>query len=440
MPGKKAKTKINLVLYLAAFYVFIDIATPFNRYAIWDTLHITRLVALTILLLLFTSRSIKLDLDKIGKYLIAFYIVMLISYFLSSYKSYNELERWLSGYWKQLLVFWFVYWSINSEKEIHKFLTFLFVSVGLYQLLSWMDFVAGGSYVYQQGLKRMVGTWSGGGLGAANAWGVTGLMMFPIGMYLVQTELNKKNKLMILFFTILSMASVFASGTRGAVICLVIFLGLYFFKKVFNIKTIIIFLVFAFSLHVYLPEDLKTRYLSVIYEDKVSEVAQSRIAESSAESRMQGMIDGWNLFKMRPVFGWGPGSSAYARLKVNDEMLDKWRSEGRFLQLHNLYGQIISETGLLGATLFILILIYCLKLYRVAYVSTLDIEDEKNDTYKINHWIKCLSILMFSYLIYGYATHSLYGMQWILLFGLSASLGKIYPVVKKNRRYRAVNA
>src|SRR5262249_17003152 len=83
-------------------------------------------------------------------------------------------------------------------------------------------------------------------------------------------------------------------------------------------------------LSVILPEDLQNRYLTLVGSSRGPENAQV-----SANGRLDGFMWGIYVWAQSPLFGYGPASFAY--------------STGRGGQAHNLYGQVLSEMGIVGA-------------------------------------------------------------------------------------------
>lgn len=318
MMKSQSKPEMNLSLYLTILYIFINLTTAYFRFPFLDAISINKILPISILISLFiSSRPLIVEKDsvKLGKLFILLYFSMLVSYSLSDYKSGQFPQVWLSDYWQQVFLFWFIYLSINTKQDVRFFVVSLIILFGIYQILSWRDFLSGGSYVWQQGFKRMMGVWDGGGLGAANAWGSLSLFYFPLGYYLFITSRSKKIKILTAGFLAISVLSVFYSGTRAALVCLAIVILLITYKKVFQFKVILLFAFLAISMHLYLPDELKQRYLGSLYSTGSIDDRYLSIAEDSADSRLQGLIDGWELFTVKPFFGWGPGASPQARTR-----------------------------------------------------------------------------------------------------------------------------
>jgi len=414
----------NIPLLLTGIYIFVNEATIYNRFPVLDSLGINKVLPISILLgfLLHASR-VKTDSssNKFAFLVIVLYFSMLLSFMFSDLKDTFPSQVWLRDYWQRVFLVWFIYLSINEKKDVRFFVILLVVFIGIYQILSWRDFLTGGSYVWQQGFKRMIGVWAGGSLGAANAYGFMGLFYFPLAYYLYLTSSSRKARILILGFLGMSVLSVFFSGTRTAVICLgLVFLAITY-KKIFKFKIILLLAIIGVGIHNFLPDELKQRYLSSLYTtDSIDERALS-IADESASSRLQGLIDGWELFKMSPLFGMGPGSSGLARTFVNEEYRQLFLLNGKYLQLHSLYGQLLAELGILGTVIFLSLCIICLKKLRKV-VKT----DNALDKNELGIVAASLVLVLLAMLTYGLASHNLYKIHWLIVFGLSCGIFKVH--------------
>jgi O-antigen ligase len=144
-------------------------------------------------------------------------------------------------------------------------------------------------------------------------------------------------------------------------------------------------------LAVALPEDLQNRYLTLIDSDY-----GPRNAEVSASGRLAGFVEGIAAWQRSPLLGHGPAAFAMAT--------------GREGQAHNLYGQTLSEVGLLGA-LALCGLLYCFwrntveaRRLRKALPSTTP------PFAALVSWAVGLTVVLL--LLMGWAGHNLYRYNW----------------------------
>jgi O-antigen ligase len=141
-------------------------------------------------------------------------------------------------------------------------------------------------------------------------------------------------KWMMVGYILLLVGCILLTGSRAAFmgLCLLGFMLLVSSMKR-KLQAMLLGAVVAFVgfvvLTVALPEDLQNRYLTILDSSRGPANAQT-----SAQGRIDGIMWGFYLFGQSPFNGYGPGSFVYCT--------------GKGLQPHNLYGQVLSEMGLLG--------------------------------------------------------------------------------------------
>jgi hypothetical protein len=266
------------------------------------------------------SNKIKIRFSKITLLILLFYLWMLISYFLSPYQDFKISQRWFENYWKLIIFYFLILFSINDIQDIFFIFAGFVVVLFLYQMHSWYDFLHGGSYVWQQGIKRMTGVWGGAELGAPNQFGMLALFSIPFTFFWFNVTKKTVIKFFLSFSFFISFASIIYSGTRAATVSLFFFILLIIINRKENkLKILILFSLLLLPIYLFLPEGIKHRYFGLTYDKEIQiETASDTIARDSALGRLEGLEDGWKLVLRRPVFGYGPGSSAIARIEINE--------------------------------------------------------------------------------------------------------------------------
>ena len=420
-------THRNISMFLIIGYLWILVANPQARFPILGEIRLERIVMLSCWIVSALSHKIIFKSSKITGIILLLYASMIISYMLSPYKGFFISEHWLENYWKFIVLYFLVLFSINRIDDICYLFVGLVVILFIYQAHSWYDFLYGGSYVWQQGIKRMVGIWSGG-IGAANYLGMISLFSLPFAVFWYQVTNVKKLRLCLIGYFVMTFGSIAFSGTRGAMLGLLFFVIINIRKKI-HFKVASFFFLFIAGVLVFgLPDYLKQRYFGLIWSSSEKKVGISdrafMVSRESAEARLKGLIEGWELVKMRPLFGHGPGSSALARKQVNEEL--RYNDDANF-QMHNLYGQVMAETGFLGTILFVIaILVYFWELSKI--------KPANDDAINLNSYKLALQNSMLLFLFYGIASHTLYRYQWFLLF---ACHGAFVHIVSKRRSEKA---
>jgi O-antigen ligase len=151
-------------------------------------------------------------------------------------------------------------------------------------------------------------------------------------------------------------------------------------------------------LSVALPEELQNRYLTLVDSSRGPHNAQV-----SADGRIAGFLKGIEAWQASPLLGWGPASFQYAT--------------GREGQAHNLYGQVLSEMGALGALALLFILVCYWRNWMESRRWARDLGLPSNDfAYQV---VRAVSINALLLLVMGWAGHNLYryNWQWFAAFG-----------------------
>jgi hypothetical protein len=417
------KTK-NYSVYLILIYLWILLVAPHNRFPFLETIRYERISMFLCWFTLLFSGKMKLRMSTLSVMIIIFYIWLLIAYAASPYQGYFIAQHWFEEYWKYIILYFLILFAVNDLNDIHVLLVGSIVIMFLFQAHSWFDFIRGGSYVYQQGIKRIIGIWTTG-VGAANYFGMITLFSLPFAIYWYRESKQNKTKMFLVGYIIMTFLSIGFSGTRGALIGVVflIFINMRSIRQV-TVSLMILVLVLSIS-YFTLPDYLRHRYFSMIiekeYEFKIDETADE-IQKESAQSRLDGLIDGWKMAMVRPIAGFGPGTSPVARNHIQSSI--NFATEGD-LQLHNLYGQLLAETGLVGTILFIVMI--------TIFFMQMRIPQEYYHTYSQLYNLKtALQNYVLIMLFYGFASHTLYRYYWFIAFALQSALLKIIPTLNLN--------
>jgi O-antigen ligase len=211
-----------------------------------------------------------------------------------------------------------------------------------------------------------------------------------------------KWKAVFAFAMFLCCMSIVYSGTRGAMIAGL----LYVFMCMRSMKRLVLSVVTAsvvvLLLYFTLPPDLHYRYFGFLSAEEQEEVGEdvAALQSGSATSRIRGLVDGWRIMMRFPVAGVGPGGSQFARNMVNEKI-----TEQSNIQLHNLYGQVMAETGIPGTLLFAVIAGTCFFLVPTATGET-------------GLGTRFCKLALGAWLVYGMAGHTLYDLKWVILYAL----------------------
>ncbi len=422
----------NITIFFIIFYLWILVTNPQSRFPILAAIHFERIVMLIAWIILIFSKRINIRVTKIAVFVLIFYIVLNVSYLLSPYQNYYLSQHWFANYWKIMILFFLILFSINDIKDISYIFTGFVVILFLYQAHSWFDFLHGGSYVWQAGIKRMVGIWSEG-VGAANYFGMIALFSLPFALFWFKATEDKKIKIVMVFYFIMTFFSILYSGTRGAMLGFIFFLLINIRSwKLLKISIPIFILLSTFYVFL-LPDYLKHRFFSLtpLHSETNYKIGDKfeEGARKSALGRLTGLKDGFKIAKRGPIFGNGPGSSALVRKEVNKEL---YYDEETDWQLHSLYGQVMAETGFLGTIMFFSIII--LYFYQFRRIKDITKTNSGLGNYKL-----ALQNGLLLLLFYGFASHTLYRFNWFLLFACQgAFIDIVSNIVAKTIKKKSI--
>ena len=138
---------------------------------------------------------------------------------------------------------------------------------------------------------------------------------------------------------------------------------------------------------------------------------------STAEYRIQGVIDDFEVALRRPIFGFGLGTSREANAHYGQE--DKLA--------HNLYAEVAQELGFVGLLIFIRFMYSVVKNF-ISYPLLDKDLDENRFLYFVN---KAMFVWIVMDVIFSFASYGLSGYGWYLFGGLSIS----YAQIIKNKKH-----
>jgi O-antigen ligase len=407
----------HITVTIIILYNAYLICTPYFRFEIFETLKTERILAALSVIFLAATGRLKPTFTKIAGLIIALFIWMVFSYYLSPYRNASLVTGWFDEYWKTILLYFLVFFSLTTLKDVCWFFTGWAVTSFCYQMLSMSDFVRGGSYVYQQGIRRIIGAWSEGGLGAANGFGLMALITMVIAIFLAKCPIKTRYRLFLYILILLSLLSIVFSGTRGALLVVVVLAMFLLRKYVFKMKIILALAIAGYMAFLWMPPEYKHRYFGMIFQDKNREqTGWDELAEQSAQSRWQGLVDGWRLASRRPLVGFGPGASANAR---QDYYPLKF-AEGA-LGLHNLLGQVMADIGFVGTAMFLTIIGMASFQLRKGGAEAPPVDSSGY----YPEYCSLVRYLLLALFVYGFFAHTLYRYHWVVIWAVSDALLRI---------------
>ncbi|MCZ2341257.1 MAG: O-antigen ligase family protein [Bacteroidales bacterium] len=293
--------------------------------------------------------------------------------------------------WLKIVVFYVLLVTTVFDEKGLKRLTVGFLTVmALYLLHSFREYL-GGKHTYRMGIARMVGVDKT--LGDPNSFGASIVFALPFVAAFWRAGIGGRlGKFALIGYTGLSVLCVLLTGSRSSLLGVILWgsiLGMGLQKKWLYLLGVIVAAPMVFMA---LPESLQTRFETIVNPDVGPENAKE-----SGEGRIIGLLNGLQLWASNPLTGVGPGA---------------WRpATGSNIESHNLYGQLVGETGSLGAMMFLAILLgYWQNLRRIKKVRR-DIPEWQNDlVFQIPSAVGTALILL---LFMGNFGHNLFRFSWL---------------------------
>lgn len=252
-------------------------------------------------------------------------------------------------YFKEVLFYFVLRMVIRTPYDLFFIFITYVVTITVYLWKAQWEFFVHGKHRYDMGVIRMVGIENT--YGGPNSLAITIIAAIPFGLLvwryrhyfsatwsMAQQKWFKKG---LLLFFILTFSSVFLTNSRSGVVSLVfLFILEIFSKKKFGkilLSFVVVVLVGLIGWQ-FLPEENRGR-IRTIWAPEEGPVN----AQASAEGRLAGFKAGLEMFGRYPVTGVGVGRFIGYRV----EHLD-----GIWENAHNLIGQLLGDTGLIGMMAF----------------------------------------------------------------------------------------
>lgn len=263
----------------------------------------------------------------------AFACAVLLAWAVSPWAAHGQpvVEDWL-----KIVVFYvLLVTSVHDEKGLRRVATGFVAVMGLYLLHSFREYLAG-RHTYRMGIARMIGVDTT--LGDPNSFGASIVFALPLVYALWKAEIGGRlGRYLLLGYVGLSALCVLLTGSRSSLLGLLVWFGIIIWGTRYRFAALAGFAVCAPLAFVALPQSLQTRFETIINP----EVGPAN-AKESGEGRLLGLTTGFRQWMNNPLSGVGPGA---------------WRpANNTKIESHNLYGQLVGETGTVGLLAFLAVL------------------------------------------------------------------------------------
>lgn len=326
----------NAFSILTGAYVFCWFTQIGKRIPFFETIRIELLLGslLTVLsVYALANRSRNMEGSKAGTYA----IILIVYYGIFSVLTYDPATSWMI-YFDRVIKFsllgLFIYALADNIYKVAFVLLCYFLAAAKAGQEGLIGFVTGNMVWENQGIPRLHGSIDM--YGHPNSFSGFGVCLLPF-IYCFYPLMNKYMKAALIFLAICAAVIILFTGSRTGYIATSFFL-IYALFKTFR-KSFLKFFFLAIPILIvaiyFLPDDYKGRFGSIF--------SQQDQEGGSTTARKQILFDGIDVFLAHP-FGVGVGAFP----AVREDMF------GRTQDTHNLYLQVLTNTGFIGLILFFL--------------------------------------------------------------------------------------
>lgn len=377
-----------LILLLLCGYMWLFIHRPFEVWPWLGSYRIERIYMLLTIGVWLLSGSIRLVPGRLNGAFALFAMAVLSAWMMSPYHEVGT--RTVEDYLKVAVFYVLVITSVRSERDLRILVLGFVVAVGLYMCHSLREYINGRN-VWRMGTARMIGvdiTYRD-----PNTFAATLIYALPMSFPFWREAQTFWQRLPWLAYGTLTATCILLTGSRTGLIGLC-FLALLFgiFVARQRLRIVLFALVLAPIAWGLLPEDRQRRFLTII---DPSYGPQNALA--SAQGRLEGWHDGVRLWQDNPLFGVGPAAFGSAI--------------GHHNQSHQLYAQVLSELGAVGAVAFAAVLVcYALNLHETRMFVSFSPTLREQFSYHVSKSV-CITVALL--LVMGLGGHNLFRYTWL---------------------------
>ncbi len=310
-----------------------------------------RLIYIVVLIVIMASSGLHLRMDKPTLGVLGFAAALLVTTFTAQ----NTELAWgasdgLYVYLTKLFALVIIVSVVRTPYQLFFLVALAVVAVSLYAGKSLWEYLIHGAGITSMGVRRLHGT--NETFGHPNAVAVVLLSSLPWWLFLYRsretlalqwpTQWKKRFHYFVIAVPFIFITCIYYTGSRAGTIGLIVFLLLSFGSAKNRGKFFLFGLLGLAIAWTQMGDDNKQRIRSIW--DSSAAVAGG---EESAEGRKQGFLASWATFEKYPLTGVGIGNFGTYR---------KANIDGSHLVAHNIPGEVLGETGLIGTVAFIAML------------------------------------------------------------------------------------
>ena len=373
--------------------LLIVFVRPGELYPALDAIHIQRSFTLLVLVS-FLVHQRRLQLPRVSKALLVLWGAMFCTV---------PLAFWPGGAFGNCVDFGKVIMYhlliVNLATTMRRFRIVLITICGLVTWLAvWSSYLYyAGQFQVRMGIERAVGLNSR--TDDPNALGITIVTALPLFLLFWRKEVGRLRWLMIPF-TFLCVWTIVLTGSRTSYVVFAVLAIFYAFTQKYRVPMAAAMLVLLATLWFAMPDQYRARLETI---DNLS-------ADGSYQGRVEAWGNAWKMFLGNPLTGVGVGEFSDVH----------GATTGHWLNVHSLYFQLLSETGLIGTVAFALFLV---AVFRQNGLIRRQIKRMRNCPKWFRDYPLACDLAFVGLLFTGYSAHNLGRDTWYFFAGLTAAAG-----------------
>lgn len=352
----------------------------------------------------------------------------------------GSVKGFFSGWVKSYLSYLLVAALITNLQHVRKAIFSIALATAVILVIA--------NYYTLQGTPDGRLTLEWGTLGNANDLAAQILIGLPFCVYVI-TDKTRNAAVRVGFAAVsaLLLLTVMKTGSRGALPAILVLGGYVFWKTSITnkAKLIVVFLALAGAMPFVLTQDIKNRYLTIVFGENLEqriedheEYANVHSANESTQARRALLTHAFQITFHHPLFGIG-----YEQFANADALMSESKGEDpMWHQVHNIFAVIMSENGIPALVFFVMALYYAFRIVLKTYHQSKNKPQEE----EISRAAFCLLASLVTYFICNMFSTNAYGFQFPVLGGFIAAFEAIVnkaampvalpPVVQVGPRYR----
>jgi O-antigen ligase len=380
------------MVWMLGGYMWLYVHRPFEVWPWLGDLQIERVYMLLMIAFWAVQPNKGWLPNRIHGAIVAFTLVLTLAWVASPYMNSPGCPESVENYLKVVVFYVLVVTSVRDEKSLKTLLFLFLAAVCLYTCHSMREYI-NGRCQWRMGIRRMIGV--DNSYMDPNAFAAGLVCALPLTLPFWAEKPSWWTRVFLLGFSTAACISILLTGSRTGFMALALCILLCLFatgRAKTALLSLVLVAVAAPVAWFALPQELQNRYLTIIdpsYGPKNAQV--------SAEGRIDGLVYGYEAWTRSPVLGHGPGAFIYAT--------------GRELQAHNVYGQVISELGALGAlALAGLVACFVMNWREAARFRRLYADEPPTFAHHVARVMVLEAVLL---LFLGWSGHNLYRFHWV---------------------------